>query len=256
MSGWGRSRCEHFVLLQSSNAVYLIATHKQMTRDWQDPTFRPLVILCENDVNKRNVWIIWQRELAVNTLRPSGYYLYRTLVTICTAQWSLYVPHNGHYMYRTVVTICTTSLTLNNSTFSPHSVFMWFVWISEQTAIISLYNINWLVCITETEGVYCAVRTGSLYTASLTFSNSTFCPHSVFVCFVWIWEQTAIISLYSINWLVCITETECVYCAVRTGSLYTASLTFSNSTFCPHSVFMCFVWISEQTATISLYSIN
>jgi hypothetical protein len=29
------------------------------------------------------------------------------------------------------------------------------------------------------------------------------------------WEQTAIISLYSINWLVFITETECVYCAVR-----------------------------------------
>ena len=25
----------------------------------------------------------------------------------------------------------------------------------------------------------------------------------------------------SINWLVCITETQCVYCAVRTGSLYT-----------------------------------
>ena len=25
---------------------------------------------------------------------------------------------------------------------------------------------------------------------------------------------------------------------------------------CPHSVFMCFVWISEQTAIISLYSIN
>jgi hypothetical protein len=29
-----------------------------------------------------------------------------------------------------------------------------------------------------------------------------------------------------------------------------------NSTFRPHSVFMCFVWISEQTAIISLYSIN
>ena len=40
------------------------------------------------------------------------------------------------------------------------------------------------------------------------------------MCFVWICEQTAIISLYSINWLVFITETECVYCAVRTGSLY------------------------------------
>ena len=39
------------------------------------------------------------------------------------------------------------------------------------------------------------------------------------MCFVWIWEQTAIISLYNINWLVFITETECVYCAVRTGYL-------------------------------------
>ena len=39
-------------------------------------------------------------------------------------------------------------------------------------------------------------------TASLTFSNCTFCPHSVFMCFVWIWEQTATISLHSIKWLV------------------------------------------------------
>ena len=30
------------------------------------------------------------------------------------------------------------------------------------------------------------------------------------MCFVWIWEQTDIISLYSINWLVCITETVCL----------------------------------------------
>ena len=50
-----------------------------------------------------------------------------------------------------MVVICTDSLTFNNSTFYPHSVFMCFVWISEQTAIISLYSINWLVFITETE---------------------------------------------------------------------------------------------------------
>ena len=37
---------------------------------------------------------------------------------------------------------------------------------------------------------------------SLTYTNPTFCPHSVFMFFVWISEQTAIISLYSINWLV------------------------------------------------------
>ena len=48
----------------------------------------------------------------------SGHYMYGTAVTICTAQRSLYVPHSGHY-----ITICTTSLTFNNSTFSPHSVF-------------------------------------------------------------------------------------------------------------------------------------
>jgi len=41
-------------------------------------------------------------------------------------------------------------------------VFMCFVWISEQTAIISLYSINWLVFITETESVYSAVRAGYL----------------------------------------------------------------------------------------------
>ena len=25
--------------------------------------------------------------------------MYRTVVTICNAQWSLYVPHSGHHMY-------------------------------------------------------------------------------------------------------------------------------------------------------------
>jgi hypothetical protein len=66
-----------------------------------------------------------------NSLKPSGHYMYRTVVTICTAQWSLYVPHSGHYtvqwslyvphsghcMYRTVVTICTAQW----SPYVPHS---------------------------------------------------------------------------------------------------------------------------------------
>jgi len=69
-----------------------------------------------------------------------------------------------------VVTICTTNLTFNNSTFCPHSVFMCFVWISEQTAIISLYNINWLVCITKPQSAYCAVRSECLYVIQANFS--------------------------------------------------------------------------------------
>jgi len=51
----------------------------------------------------------------------------------------------------------------------------------ETAAIISLYNINWLVYMTETDSVYCAVRTGYLNVIWV-------------ICFIWIWEQTAIIS--------------------------------------------------------------
>ena len=39
------------------------------------------------------------------------------------------------------------------------------------------------------------------------------------MCFVWIWEQTAIISLYSVNWLVFISEMLYLYCVVRTRFL-------------------------------------
>ena len=78
-----------------------------------------------------------------------------------------------------MVTICTASLTFNNSTFWPHSVFMYFVWISEQTAIISLYNINWLVFITETELVQRAVRTESLNACQINRDRVTFVVEKV-----------------------------------------------------------------------------
>ena len=40
------------------------------------------------------------------------------------------------------------------------------------------------------------------------------------------------------------------------GTAWTARFGINSSAFCPHSVFMRFVWISEQTAIISLYNIN
>jgi hypothetical protein len=58
------------------------------------------------------------------------------------------------------------------------------------------------------EGVYSAVRTGAL--------DKAVCASSLKV---WISEQTAIISLHSINLSVFITEAESVYCAVRSGSV-------------------------------------
>ena len=65
----------------------------------------------------------------------------------------------------------------------------------------------------------------------LTLSNSQFCPRSVCVCVFCADLRTAIISLYSINWMVCITETECLLRGTDWVFIY-------NSTFCPHSVFV------------------
>jgi len=82
-------------------------------------------------------------------------------------------------------------------------------------------TVDWLFHLSTVKGLIWA--TDSVVKSQwlgLTFDISTFCPHSVYMCFVWIWEQTAIISLCSINWLVCITKAECVYWAVRTGCLY------------------------------------
>ena len=47
------------------------------------------------------------------------------------------------------------------------------------------------------------------------------------LCFMWISEQTAIISLYSINCLVFITETESVYCAVPNKTLNIIEVKFN-----------------------------
>jgi len=61
----------------------------------------------------------------------------------------------------------------------------------------------------------------TLSTASLTFSNPTFCPHSCIYVFCVDLRTNSHYFPNSINWLGFITETESVYCAVRTGSLNT-----------------------------------
>ena len=110
---------------------------------------------------------------------------------------------------------------------------MCFVWIWEQTAIISLYSIDWLVFITATECVYCVVR-------------STFCPHTVFMFLCGSENKQRLFHCTALtDWLVFITATECVYCVVR-STFYVLPT---------HGIYV-FVWIWEQTAIISLYSIN
>ena len=137
--------------------------------------------------------------------------MYRTVVTICTAQWSLYVPHSDHYTYYTVVTICTAQWSL----YVPHSGHYIY------RTVVTVCTAQWSLYVPHS-GHYMYRTVVTICTTSLTSNNSTFCPtHAVFMCFVWISEQTAFISLYNINWLVFVTETDSVYCAVRTEYWYT-----------------------------------
>ena len=133
--------------------------------------------------------------------------LWTPVVTVCTAgghytyrQWSLYLPPvvnkctaNGQYMYRQwspytppVINICTAS---------GHYMY-------RQGPI----NVPSVVNICTASGHYMYQR--------FNIQQFYFLPTQC-IYFVWIWKQTAIIPLYSIDWLVFITETKCVYCAVR-----------------------------------------
>ena len=145
---------------------------------------------------------------------------------------------------------------------------MCFVFNWEQTATCATYSINWLVFITEMKIVYSAVRTGSLNKAVCASSSKVNIAtivrsaHTVFMCFVFIWEQTATCATYSINLLGFITEMKSVYSTVRTGSLNKAvcasslKVNIATTVSSAHTVFMCFVFIWEQTATCATYSIK
>ena len=81
---------------------------------------------------------------------------------------------------------------------------------------IFIYQISWKSVQWERS---CSVRTDrhtyltELIVALRSFANapknSTFYPHSVFVCFVLMLECTAFVSLYKHNWYVFLTDAEC-----------------------------------------------
>ena len=118
---------------------------------------------------------------------------------------------------------------------------MCFVWIWEQTAIISLYSINWLVFVTETECVYCAVLTGSL---DIILRSA----HKVYLCVLCgsenkqrLFPYTALTDCYFI------TETECVYYAVGTGSLCIILRS-------AHTLYLCVLCGSENKQRLFPYT--
>ena len=137
------------------------------------------------DVSKQRIPLIFKGQLAMQTgslygsLNPTdeGNPFLRSVAELTTrrhipddgeprlmnfsVQWRKMMIQIGFsYLLNPVVTKCTTRLTCSNSKFCTHSVFVCFVWIWEQKAIISLYNINWLVFITE---IYPSKAQWSLY---------------------------------------------------------------------------------------------
>jgi hypothetical protein len=64
--------------------------------------------------------------------------------------------------------------------------------------------------------------TGHMMHPQFNIQQFYFLPHTVLMCFVSIWEQTATSVPYNTNWLIFITEMKSVYCAVRNGSLHKA----------------------------------
>ena len=59
--------------------------------------------VCHNHQQIAQVTVVGHASVCVSVcvpLQPNGHCIYRTVVTVCTAQWSLYIPHSGHYFYR------------------------------------------------------------------------------------------------------------------------------------------------------------
>ena len=143
-------------------------------------------------------------------------------------------------LYRLVVTICTTSLTFNISKFCPHSEFMCIVWIAEQTDIFPYTKLNdWFYNIDLTlyrpVAIICTTSLILKILRSALTAIYVFCVDS---------EQTEIFPYTTLtDWFYNIDLTR--YRPVV--KICTTRLALTNSMFCPHSEFLCFLWISEQT---------
>jgi predicted GNAT family N-acyltransferase len=76
------------------------------------------------------------------------------------------------------------------------------------------------------------------------------------MCFVWISEQRAVISLYSINWVVFVTETECVYCAVGAESLDITQVNFRLESIKAFSRLLCSGCGAPHVSTAARHAVH
>ena len=97
-----------------------------------------------------------------------------------------------------------------------------FLWVLKQKDTVSFHITTWLIFTAEVSQLLPDVEQTLLFEQvrpikhkpykalrslhippGLTFNNSTFSQHSEFICFVWIWEQKAIISYTALtDWFI------------------------------------------------------
>ena len=73
------------------------------------------------------------------------------------------------------------------------------------------------VCLLYTLTIYSPVH--ALRTSRFNIKKNFRFAHTVYLCYVWVAAPTTMNLLYAINWWVFITQTQYVYCAVRTECL-------------------------------------
>ena len=111
------------------------------------------------------------------------------------------------------------------------------------TTLTVLYNRDFTI--------WCPVKT--ICTEKLPFNFTTFCPFSVFICFVLIWELREFNSLYNINWQVYIKE---ISPSKAQWSIYFALEYFLSLLRSAHSAYLVDMCLSGKKSIISLNKIT
>jgi hypothetical protein len=74
----------------------------------------------------------------------------------CLFVSTLYGPDSASE--KLVITFCTAQFNITNILRSAHTLYLCVLYVSQQTSIISLHSINWLIFITGRDWAYWAVR--------------------------------------------------------------------------------------------------
>ena len=140
-----------------------------------------------------------------------------------------------------VVTICTTSITFNNCTLCPHCIYVFCIYLRTnsdlchlQHKLISFHNRDLTL--------YSPVVT--ICTINITFNNRTLCPHCIYVFCIYprtnsdlCHLQHKLISFYNRDLT--------LYSPVVT--ICTTSITFNNSTLCPHCIYVFCIYLRTNS---------